>query len=321
MRKTVLAMMMTGVMAISGVLPCAVWASEEPAPEEGLSILKDLLGEDSPLNEYIPEDIDVDGLVSSVTEQLGDENSELRQGLDAAADMLTDEDGTLHLEMIGSLAGMLLGGDAGDDLSIEEDTRELDPEETFAMLHDEVIKECLAARYTETMEAGDALIVSPAYAKTRLLEDGTALVLGQFTIMNYTAEGADLKLQDGSSETKLLTLRPDAEGNYEVTDVETSEDGEDYTASVEAMCAETEIAPEDFFNMIGMSDLCVISNTVDSLEEHPEYEHIEYMAEMVTRDELYAKVDDLVTALFSVGDVPVAEEPALEEPAAEETAE
>ena len=115
-------------------------------------------------------------------------------------------------------------------------------------------------------------------------------------------------------------MKPDAEGNYEVTDVETSEHGEEYTASVEAMCAEAEIAPDEFFGLFEMADMAEIGNMIDYLEEHPEYERIEFMGEMMTKDDLNVQIESLVDALFDVGEEPAAEI-AAEEPAAEETAE
>jgi hypothetical protein len=148
-------------------------------------------------------------------------------------------------------------------------------------------------------EDGDVRLLSPMYAKTRLLEDGTALVLCDVTMMNFTENGTDLALLNGATRTHLLTVRPDADGQYEVTDVETAEEGKEYTESVEFMCTEAEIEPSEFFELqSSMSEMTLVGYLMTFLQEHSEYERIEYMGELATESDLQERMTELTLAMY-----------------------
>ena len=126
--------MMTGAIAASCVLSAAAWAGETSGQENNGkigSLLQQLTGEGSPLNEYIPEDADVDGLIGDLSQALGEENSELYETLEQAAGLVTNEDGSVDAEKLEALAEMFLTLSDDEALDIGEgETEDLTEAET-----------------------------------------------------------------------------------------------------------------------------------------------------------------------------------------------
>ena len=313
MRKSVLAKIMACTVAAACAVPSAVWAEEAQGQgsswlngaigilgglmEDG-GVVDQLVGEGGALSEYVPEGMDVKEIVGDAVSQLEDEDSELRQSLDMAAGMVVGEDGSIDLEQLANLAAMFLGDDQTEE---SFDLGEFSEEDGFAVKHTDTLMAGVGDYYDEMQmsEDGDVRLLSPMYAKTRLLEDGTALVLCDVTMMNFTENGTDLVLLNGATRTHLLTVRPDADGQYEVTDVETAEEGEEYTESVEFMCTEAEIEPSEFFELqSSMSEMTLVGYLMTFLQEHSEYERIEYMGELATESDLQERMTELTLAMY-----------------------
>ena len=111
-----------------------------------------------------------------------------------------------------------------------------------------------------------------------------------------------LKQLGSARDTMLFTLETTEDGTLFVKDVKGTEDGENYAASLEALCEAYGTTSDDYEYLLILSEFDDVFDLVQYLDEHPEYERIEYMGELHTRDELNQisdKVFDRALALMS----------------------
>ena len=113
----------------------------------------------------------------------------------------------------------------------------------------------------------------------------------------------DLVVKNGIGRIELLTLAQKEDGTYEVTDCIEEEDGEGFADSIALMCEEIGIDLDSFYEALALNDLLYICNLHDFMEAHPEYDHIEYIGEMVTLDDLHEMIEeefDAYLALYAI---------------------
>ena len=334
MKKKVLALLLTGALAGTMMAPAGVWAEEAAAEEqleeaaaesgdaaaeseEGLvsgllnsllseegtlnNLLEDsglkgmleesglkeeLFGESSPLKDLLPEDLDLQALASEIDSQLADQNSQLRQTIDTVKSQIFTEDGDLNLEAIDEMAKQVFGMFSGDS----------DNAYALEQAAEEVVKEYFLARNAELIESGDVQIFVPYTTKTDIPEEGTFRELGVFTQMNYTKDGANLKLAGETSDIALVTLAAAEDGAYAVQDVVIA----DSEADLEELCAQMNTTAEDYYGIILFMEFFRLNAITEYLDNNPEVESIEYDGEMLTREQLDELKENFWTDLASV---------------------
>jgi hypothetical protein len=275
-------------------------------------------------------------VTSETTEAAADDKSAENEAVEAAAnDKSAEGDSAEDKDVIvGSILGEILAevgytpgdekvsevlkalfGDVTEDGDFNPEdikalTRELfsrssDDEETSVGLADlyDTTKNHLTEETSEYLEAGDETIISGIIGDFDEDEDGTLHLLGYFTVMNFDADEEnpkDLLVKNGAGLTELITFELNEDGKYEITDYMTAEDGEDYSGSIADMCEYMGIEPDSFFEQMGICDLDYVSDLHNFLVDHPEYEHIEYMGELVSHEDLDNIADEQFAEYLSL---------------------
>ena len=324
------------VLVIGMGMSLPAWAEEAPAhADEGIggllsslfaedgaisSLLKDekaqeaisgLFGEGGALEDVLPEDVDIESVLQEVGSQLGDAGSSLNQGISSIVDMVTDEEGSIDWEKAGGSVKDLIGLFAAGGMTGEETGEEAGEQDWEAIIAelmipyekaDEVMFAYLAERNAETMDTGDAQVFSKTTGYMDDPEQDVVKVLGDFTQANFTIDGDQMNLVSSVTETLLLTLTKGEDGTYTVTDEKCAEAGEDYEASLAALCEEAGTEVDDFYAGSVFGARNDATALAEYLNEHPEIATAEYQGEQMTAEELQALADkysdDLMNSIF-----------------------
>ena len=219
-------------------------------------------------------------------------------GVTGMIDSILEEGGKL----LGLLGSIFSGGDDGDEAdTTAEDGEEENPHSHFIMLDDEAYEaseNAVLEINKEFLEAGDAQLVTCCVAKNAVIDDVTVQQLGMFTQQNFVVEGGDMKLVGAARDVFLFTHTKNEDGTYSMTNYEKSTDGEDYQASVAAMCGEMGVTEEEFSEATRDMEYWDVEQMLIYANQHPEIERIEYAAEMFTVDELTAMRDEMMAELY-----------------------
>ena len=280
MKKRLLMLTLAGCLMATTALPCMAKASE--TQDDSLSAL---LGELADQLGELTKDVDVDAIKQSVDEQLSQAEGEIRQAYDEVKDILKEKADTIDLSEVGQLLGSLLGNGGG----------ELTDEEIEDLLADPtgpVIEEYLQEKNADSLEQGDITLFSYEARMEKTKDDGTALCLATFLQMNYKADGKDLVLVGSARDTMLYTFETAEDGTVSIREAKATEDGENYTASLEALCKEYGTTLEAYEGILGYSDFMDTLTLFGYLKDHPEYERIEYMGELYTLEEMDQLVEE-----------------------------
>ena len=317
------------VLAIGMGMSMPAWAQEAPAEtEEGLagvlgslldeggvvdSILNDseameaingLFGEGGELAGILPEDVDIEGVLQTVGDQLQDTGSSLYQGINSIAEMAQAEDGSIDWDNLGSMAGSLVDMFVGGDVDVPEDASEEDLDAMFEEIMapykkaDAVMFDYVAQRNAEFLDAADVQIFSKKTGFMGDIEQDEVKVLAEFNQTNFAVDGDQLKLVSGAADPLLLTLTKGEDGEFTVTDEKHAEDGEAFAASLEALCEEVGITPDDYYAGTVLGAYNDVEALADYLDEHPELASAEYQGEQMTSEELRALVNSYNDELF-----------------------
>ena len=289
----------------------SVTAWAEKAPEDPVDEIGGLL---SSLSDRLPEKVNVGGALRTVGEILEDAGSAANQGLQSVADKITDEDGAIDWqkvensaeELFDNLTGGLSIGNTGGGAGEGETEQDLDAlmADILAPYEraDAVMFDYVAERNAEFMDAGDVQIFSKIPGYVGDPEADEFKVLGDFTQVNYVIDGDHMNMISAATDTLLLTLTKGEDGTYTVTDEKHAEDGENYAASLEAMCEEVGISVDDVRVASELGAYNDADALVKYLNEHPEIATAEYQGEQMTAEELKALSDgytsDLMDAIF-----------------------
>ena len=274
--------------------------------EKTKETISGLFGEEGPLAGVLPEDVDISGVLDTVGSQLSDVNSTLHQGIESVVDMVTDENGSVDWEKVEGSVGDLLDIFAGGGM-FDTDGEEASEEDMDAYLAellipyekaDEAIFAYIAEYNADFMDAGDAQIFSKKMGYIDDPEQDVVRVLGDFTQVNYAIDGDQMNMVSGATDTILFTLERDEEGNFTVADEKRAEDGEGYSASVEALCEEVEIPVEDLNSGRLLGAYNDADALADYLDEHPEIATAEFQGEQMTAEELRTLSDEYIEGLF-----------------------
>jgi len=290
MKKSFLAILAAVILTFTFIVSAS--AEEGSTVDKVLSFLEQLqtkISEKKDSGQDKAEELveKIKNLIQNIPE---DKKSELDKMVVELIGQITGGEGSGEGTGLESLiAGLLGGGDTtGSDESMKFDYS------AWRDAIDEHAKEDLG----KTLEAGDEQILfSYAFTKPDGLFSETEF-LGFFGLTNYTADGKDLKMKNYISDIELMTIDKDEKGAYKVTDVIHSEDGEKYSASVTEMCGKYGIQEDAFYNSLAGKDWLDLLNMSMYLDNHPQYERIEYQGELKTKAEIEEISEQLMTAIY-----------------------
>ena len=274
--------------------------SEAAEPESGTGeLLKSLFGEGGPLNDALPEDADINAMVDAVKEQLDQADSEIGTALSQIYDMAQKEAGTFSPaaleEFADNLLSRFMGGGEDFDFSALEALFEIN--DSMRAAEEQYIKD----RNAETMDPADVQIVSnsPIYTVEYEPEDTELTNMATMIQGNYRLNDENqLLFVSGAEDIVLFRHQKDEEGNYPVAEATFAEAGETYTASIEKMCEEVGITPDECFESIAAAEAGVAYDLAEYLENNPDITGIEYQGEIRTANELKDIFYDEIAALY-----------------------
>ena len=261
--------------------------TEETPAEDGGGVLggllTDLFGEDGPLSGVLPEGTDVNGMLDTAKEQLGQAGAEVSGVLDAVVDAVKNEAGSLDAETLKEYAGDILSHFTGDntdwaamDEMIEIYGRVRESEEAFMLEHN-----------SDFLDPGDVQIISNSNIYMDQFDGDEIRGMACMTQYNYTMdEQNQLHFLCGAQDVVLFRHQNDGEAGYPVTEAVFAEDGENYMPSIEAMCSETGESLDECLEDIEFADAMMVYDLETYLENHPEVAGIEYDGEIRTAEEL-----------------------------------
>ena len=277
--------------------------------EKTVEAINGLFGEGGALSGVLPENVDVSGVLQSVNEQLEDPDSTLNQGINNFTEMAKGEDGAVDWGKVGSsveeLIGLFAGGGMSGESVGEEETEGEDFEtwyENIMLLYgnaDAAMYDYIAEKNADVMDAGDAQIFSKRAGYMSDIEQDEVKILGDFTQVNYSVDGDQMKMTSAATDTLLLTLTKNEDGTFAVTDEKQAADGEEYDASLEALCQEVGIPVDDFYASTMLGAYNDADALAEYLDEHPEIAAAEFQGEQLTAEELRTLSNDYIEGILN----------------------
>ena len=249
----------------------AASATEEASPEQEdmyAEAVKSLFGAGGPLFGVLPEGTNIDEMVGTSREQMGQADQEIRQVLDEVAEKAQND-------------------------SIDDEYLEV--YDGIKNLEDDYIRE----RNAGSMEAGDVQIVASNSLADEEIDEDQARRLACVIQNNYRMdEENQLRLVSSSEDVVLFTHQKDQDGNYLVTDAEFAEKGENYDSSIQALNLKMDDPSDELQEDLEASRIMVAYDLKEYLEEHPEVKGIEFEGEIRTAEELDEIMIDRLSKLY-----------------------
>ena len=285
----------------------AASATEEASPEQEdmyAEAVKSLFGAGGPLFGVLPEGTNIDEMVGTSREQMGQADQEIRQVLDEVAEKAQNnsidpnvQQDTLE-EYAEALLERILGSadfEKDDPLPFASLDEYLEVYNGIKNLEDDYIKEHNAG----SMEAGDVQIVASNSLADEEIDEDQARRLACMIQNNYRMdEENQLRLVSSSEDVVLFTHQKDQDGNYIVTDAEFAEKGENYESSIQALNLKMDDPSDELQEDLEASRIMVAYDLKKYLEEHPEVKGIEFEGEIRTADELDEIMIDRLSKLY-----------------------
>ena len=288
----------------------AASATEEASPEQEdmyAEAVKSLFGAGGPLFGVLPEGTNIDEMVGTSREQMGQADQEIRQVLDEVAEKAQNDSidpnvqqDTLE-EYAEALLERILGSvdfekdDLSDSLAFASLDEYLEVYNGIKNLEDDYIREHNAG----SMEAGDVQIVASNSLADEEIDEDQARRLACVIQNNYRMdEENQLRLVSSSEDVVLFTHQKDQDGNYLVTDAEFAEKGENYDSSIQALNLKMDDPSDELQEDLEASRIMVAYDLKKYLEEHPEVKGIEFEGEIRTAEELDEIMIDRLSKLY-----------------------
>ena len=231
-------------------------------------------------------------LLIYVEDQCKANGIEPEEALDMVMTMVTDKDGNLDLSSVLGLIGMFVGGEG---MTAEAGEEEIAGGGYIEMLRNRapVLKEYIINEHADALEPGDVQLVS--YPTVNNDEDDPRYVLGYFTLLNFTAEGRDLKFKNSASSVEYLVFETDENLQFTLAQAYRAEDGEKYSESVDKLCEMHKVTREKFNDSTSetQKDWDETATLMYFLQDNPDYDRIEYKGELKTYDEMSAIYDEI----------------------------
>ncbi len=279
-------------------------AEEEPAGEES-GILDAILGEDGIAGQLfgeggllegeLPEGTDIDGMIDTLKEQLGEADSEIAQVAGSILDKAKEEYGSLDLDSLEEILTPVLGQLLGDGSDLEG----LDFENLFAQgdMARELATDYILDKNADILESGDVQIVDVGNIYEEMGRSEEFPYLTYVLQYNYEEdEEHQLHYLCGSGDLLLMTLQEEEDGSLTALDPRIVE--EDYETFLQDFCENTDDTPEECLESIEFAKAYSPYTLANYLEEHPEYIGLEYDGEMLTAEELEDIAAERLLTLF-----------------------
>ena len=285
----------------------AASATEEASPEQEdmyAEAVKSLFGAGGPLFGVLPEGTNIDEMVGTSREQMGQADQEIRQVLDEVAEKAQNDsiDPNVQQDTLEEYAEALLERILGsadfekdDPLPFASLDEYLEVYDGIKNLEDDYIRE----RNAGSMEAGDVQIVASNSLADEEIDEDQARRLACVIQNNYRMdEENQLRLVSSSEDVVLFTHQKDQDGNYLVTDAEFAEKGENYESSIQALNLKMDDPSDELQEDLEASRIMVAYDLKEYLEEHPEVKGIEFEGEIRTAEELDEIMIDRLSKLY-----------------------
>ncbi len=285
----------------------AASATEEASPEQEdmyAEAVKSLFGAGGPLFGVLPEGTNIDEMVGTSREQMGQADQEIRQVLDEVAEKAQNDsiDPNVQQDTLEEYAEALLERILGsadfekdDPLPFASLDEYLEVYDGIKNLEDDYIRE----RNAGSMEAGDVQIVASNSLADEEIDEDQARRLACVIQNNYRMdEENQLRLVSSSEDVVLFTHQKDQDGNYLVTDAEFAEKGENYDSSIQALNLKMDDPSDELQEDLEASRIMVAYDLKEYLEEHPEVKGIEFEGEIRTAEELDEIMIDRLSKLY-----------------------
>ncbi|MDO5486275.1 MAG: hypothetical protein Q4F51_08150 [Sarcina sp.] len=266
--------------------------------------VKSLFGAGGPLFGVLPEGTNIDEMVGTSREQMGQADQEIRQVLDEVAEKAQNDsiDPNVQQDTLEEYAEALLERILGsadfekdDPLPFASLDEYLEVYNGIKNLEDDYIRE----RNAGSMEAGDVQIVASNSLADEEIDEDQARRLACVIQNNYRMdEENQLRLVSSSEDVVLFTHQKDQDGNYLVTDAEFAEKGENYDSSIQALNLKMDDPSDELQEDLEASRIMVAYDLKEYLEEHPEVKGIEFEGEIRTAEELDEIMIDRLSKLY-----------------------
>ena len=290
-------MILTSILVLSSSAAFSLQAAETEPAEKASGLLSSLLGETGIADQLggllaseLPEGTDIDGMLSTLKEQLGVADSEIAGVVEGFLEKVRNDNGSYDMGAIDQFLAPILGqflGEGGE--SDDFDLGDIDFEKLFAQSEklDNTISEYVLKMNDGILESGDVQIVDPAYidADSILDEDFEYMIYSMQ--YNYT-EDDDHQLHPlcFKEDLMVLNMHLDEDENYTILDVKVPEE-DNYDEFVEDYCSRHDMTPEDCQECIDFCKAYFPSSGLSKyMNNHPEITGIEYEGEIRTADEL-----------------------------------
>ena len=310
--------LLVGVLVLIFSMSVSVLAEEAPETTPGSvlggllgSLLPDgevsekLFGEDGIITGALPEGTDLNEIASTFSEQFGALKTQGQKVLEYIREKAQDNGGSFQFDgsttrelkdIAGGLFGALTGRFGSGDIDFSELDALMEKYEALAAAEDDFI----LAVNSEIMETGDVQLLStyPLGNNDDDLAGEEVKTLTYASVTNYTEDGTVLRIQSGGDSPILFTLVWNEEsGTYTVKDAKETTEGEEFTASLQAMCDEVGADFNEALLDIEYAKAFHIGDMAEFLKDHPEYDGMEFQGEIKTADELEQIENELLIAL------------------------
>ena len=300
MKKTLMSLALVFVLVLTLLSPAAM-AEDAAAAGTGLDELMDqfitLTGEDVSGN-YLLENA-VKKLLIYIQEKAEEQNISVEELLDTFVAGLKDENGKFDSS---KLLGLLMSGFGSSSGSADEEEG-MTAEEVRNLpyfkereFRDDAVGAHVIDEYRDSLETGDVQLVFKAYVMNA--EDDPLYNLGYFELHNFKADGTDLKLMSIASSIEYLAFEKNEAGEYVLAEAIRAEEGDGFEASLGALLEKYGASREQLESQIANKNYYITGDMMVYLENHPEYERIEYNGELRTLDEMQGLFQEAEDAMW-----------------------
>ena len=231
-------------------------------------------------------------------EQIMNESTRVEKAVEEWFGSFLNEQGEFDIDAIGESISRMLGA----ELKTEENEFSLDDILSSPYFQDltkwnAAVDAHVIDEYKEVLEPGDAQIVVKVTVPGE--EDDFLKTLGYFELINFKADDNALKVLNSAAQVEYLRFEKDENGDFVLVEDIHSEDGDGFEESVKAMCEMFGCSEDQYYTVMEDRGYSEVSALQILLDTYPEYEKVEYMGELKTREELEQIMDALIGEIFA----------------------
>ena len=231
-------------------------------------------------------------LITYAGEKCREKGIQPEEALDQVMAMVTDEEGKTDLSTVLSLTGLFGSGETDAEPESEDEEEGLTYIQVYNM-RNEAFRKVFMEEYRDA-DMGDEQINLAILLTNE--EDNLEEAFGVFELLTYTADGTDLKLNSREKKIAYMVFTIDDEANFELAEDLRAESDDD----INALCRRHKIERDDFdyYTDDMHADWDAVYLLGAFLEDHPEYERIEFRGAMRTKEELETLEDEILDEIL-----------------------